>query len=232
MLFRDFTGTVGDAESNGTVRQAIAKIPYLKNLGVDVIELMPIMEFNGNNSWGYNTNFYFAPDKAYGSPKDYKDFIEACHQNGMAVVLDIVFNQSDGLHPWYMMYEVGKNPHYNATAPHDYSVLNDWNQDSQLVQQQWKDCLKYWMEAYNVDGFRFDLVKGLGNNNSYGSGTDAYNASRVARMKELHQVIKSIKPNGIHINENLAGDKEEIEMGNDGELQWSNINGNSGQFEM
>ena len=102
------------------------------------VELMPIMEFNGNNSWGYNTNFYFAPDKAYGTPDDYREFIDKCHEAGIAVILDIVFNQSDGLHPWYQMYPIASNPFYNATAPHDYSVLNDWKQENPLVQQQWK----------------------------------------------------------------------------------------------
>lgn len=100
MLFRDFTGTEGEANGNGTVRKAIEKIPYLKGLGINAVELMPIMEFNGNNSWGYNTNFYFAPDKAYGTHEDYKEFIDKCHEEGIAVILDIVFNQSDGLHPW------------------------------------------------------------------------------------------------------------------------------------
>lgn len=191
---------------------------------------MPVMEFNGNNSWGYNTNFYMAPDKAYGSPKDLKDFVELCHRNGIAVILDIVFNQSDGLHPWYQMYPIASNPFYNQTAPHDYSVLNDWKQENPLVRQQWKDAIKYWMTAYNVDGFRFDLVKGLGT--SYPSGTEAYNASRVAVMKDLHAAIKAVKPNGIHINENLAGDKEENEMAADGQLNWANINYNSCQFGM
>lgn len=232
MLFRDFTGTEGEANANGTVRQAMAKLPYIKMLGFNAVELMPIMEFNGNNSWGYNTNFYFAPDKAYGSPTDYRDFIEACHKEGIAVILDIVFNQSDGLHPWYQMYDISSNPFYNKNAPHSYSVLNDWNQGNELVQQQWTDCLVHWMKNYNVDGFRFDLVKGLGDNDSYSKGTDSYNASRISRMKRLHGVIKSVKPNGIHINENLAGDQEEIEMGKDGELQWANINNNSCQFTM
>ena len=215
LLFRDFTGNEGVASANGTVRKAIEKIPYLKDLGVNAVELMPIMEFNGNNSWGYNTNFYLAPDKAYGSPTDYKDFIEECHKAGIAVILDIVFNQSDGLHPWYQMYDINSNPFYNKVAPHDYSVLNDWNQGNALVQQQWTDALVYWLEEYNVDGFRFDLVKGLGDNDSYSSGTEAYNASRVNRMKRLHGVIKSVKPDGIHINEDLAGSKEEIELGED-----------------
>lgn len=232
MLFRDFTGVDGYNNGWGSVRKAIEKIPYIRSMGFNAVELMPIMEFNGNDSWGYNTNFYMAPDKAYGSPTDYKDFIEECHRNGMAVILDIVFNQSDGLHPWYQMYPIDSNPFYNKTAPHSWSVLNDWKQDNELVQQQWTDALKYWLEKYNVDGFRFDLVKGLGDNDSYSAGTEAYNQSRVDRMKRLHSVIKSVKPNGIHINENLAGAQEEKAMGEDGQLQWANVNDASCQYAM
>ncbi len=230
MLLRDFTGDEGKANANGTIKHAAEKIPYLKSLGVNAVELMPVMEFNGNNSWGYNTNFYMALDKAYGSPTDLKNFVEACHNNGIAVILDIVFNQSDGLHPWYKMYPIQSNPFYNQNAPHAYSVLNDWKQENPLVQQQWADALRYWMTAYNVDGFRFDLVKGLGT--SYGSNTDAYNKSRVEVMTRLNAVIKSVKPNGIHINENLAGAQEENEMAADGQLNWANINNNACQFAM
>ncbi len=232
MLLRDFTGLTGFAAANGTVRQAIERLPYIKALGFNAVELMPIMEFGGNNSWGYNTNFYMAPDKAYGSPTDYKDFVEECHRLGMAVILDIVFNQTDGLHPWYMMYTPGSNPFYNKTAPHAWSVLNDWNQGYPLVQQQFTDALKYWMEEYNVDGYRFDLVKGLGDNDSYANGTEAYNQSRVDRMIRFHNVIKSVKPNGIHINELLGSAQEEKALGNDGQLQWANVNDASCQFTM
>ncbi len=230
MLFRDFTGTEGQAKGNGTVRKAIEKIPYLKALGVTAVELMPIMEFNGNNSWGYNTNFYFAPDKAYGTPDDYKEFIDLCHQNGMAVILDIVFNQSDGLHPWYRMYDKDANPFYNAVAPHDYSVLNDWRQENPIVRQQWDDCLRYWLTEYNVDGFRFDLVKGLGDSDSYGNGTESTNSSRINNMKRLHATIKSVKPNGIHINEFLGGATEESRFGNDGQLVWAKFSDASYKF--
>ncbi len=230
LLVRDFTGTEGEANGEGTLRKAIERIPYLKSLGINAVELLPVMEFNGNNSWGYNTNFYMAPDKAYGSPTDLKDFVELCHRNGIAVILDIVFNQSDGLHPWYQMYPISSNPFYNATAPHDYSVLNDWKQENPLVRQQWKDAIKYWMTAYNVDGFRFDLVKGLGT--SYPTNTEDYNASRVAVMKDLHSAITEVKPNGIHINENLAKPQEENEMATDGQLNWANINFASCQYTM
>jgi len=236
LLFRDFTGTEGKAEGNGTVRAAIEKIPYLKTLGVNAIEVLPIMEFNGNNSWGYNPNFYFAPDKAYGTPDDYKEFIDVCHQNGMAVILDMVFNQSDGLHPWYQMYLPEENPFYNLNAPHAYSVLNDWNQGFPMVQEQWTDVLRYWMTEYKFDGFRFDLVKGLGNNESYansGDGaTNAYNASRVARMKALQEVVMKVNPNAYFINENLAGAQEENEMAAYGQLNWANVNNAGCQYAM
>ncbi len=236
LLFRDFTGTEGKALGNGTVRKAIEKIPYLKKLGVNAIELLPINEFDGNVSWGYNPNFYFATDKAYGTPQDYKEFIDICHQNGIAVILDVVFNQSAGLHPWYQMYDLGKNPFYNSKAPHAYSVLNDFNQGYPLVERQWADMLKFWLSEYKVDGFRFDLVKGLGDNISYSSSsesaTNSYNASRVARMKRLHDAIREVNPDAYFINENLAGAKEENEMAADGELNWANVNYAGCQFAM
>ena len=113
------------------------------------------------------------------------------------------------------MYRVAKNPFYNGTAPHAYSVLNDWNQDNPLVQQQWHDALAHRVTAYKVDGFRFDLVKGLGNNDSYkatynpasntwtgvtDAKTNAYNATRVARMKALHDAMRKVR----HDEERIA----------------------------
>lgn len=228
LLLRDFTGTEGKADGNGTVRQAIAKIPYLKTLGINAVELLPINEFNGNISWGYNPNFYFAPDKAYGTPDDYKEFINKCHENGIAVILDMVFNQTDWLHPWYQMYPVGSNPFYNPDAPHAYSVLNDWNQGNPVLQQHFNDVLQYWINEYHVDGYRFDLVKGLGLNSSYpnsgDSGTNQYNASRVERMHAFQEAVKAVKPDAYFINENLAGAQEENEMAAFGQLNWANIN--------
>ena len=232
MLFRDFTGTEGQAKGDGTVRAAIEKIPYLKSLGVNAVELMPIMEFNGNNSWGYNTNFYFAPDKAYGSPQDYKEFIDLCHENGIAVILDIVFNQSDGLHPWYQLYPAASNPFYNASAPHSWSVLNDWKQDNAMVEQQWQDVVKFWLSEYKVDGFRFDLVKGLGDNGSYGGGTDGYNQSRVDRMKRIHGYMKEVNPDAYHINELLGDAGEDNKNGEDGQLNWLQLNNQGCQYVM
>ena len=236
LLLRDFTGTEGKALGDGTVRGAIEKIPYLKSLGINAVELLPITEFNGNISWGYNPNFYFAPDKAYGTPDDYKEFIDRCHQEGIAVILDMVFNQSDWHHPWYRMYAVGQNPMYNATAPHAYSVLNDFNQGHPLVRKQWADCVKYWMEEYKVDGFRFDLVKGLGDNDSYANAgdaaTNAFNQSRIDNMRAIQLAMAEVNPDAYFINENLAGAEEENAMAAFGQLNWSNLNEQGCQFAM
>lgn len=229
MLVRDFSGDGSDQNGKrfGTFRSAMKHIPYLKNLGVNAVELMPVMEFNGNNSWGYNTNFYMALDKAYGSPRDMRDFIAECHRQGIAVILDIVFNQSDGKHPWYQMYDRGSNPFYNASAPHAYNVLNDWKQEYPLVEQHWIDVLTYWLDAYKVDGFRFDLVKGLGDTGSYGtpsnSNTDRYNKTRVDRMKRLNEAMRAVKPDVIHINELLGTSQEENEHGANNQMNWSKV---------
>lgn len=247
VLIRDFTGTDGKANGNGTIAGLIDKLDYIKELGVNGVELMPVMEFDGNNSWGYNPNFYFAPDKAYGSPADYRRLVDECHARGLAVVLDVVFNQTAGLHPWYLMYPMVLSKFYNGSAPHAYSVLNDWNQSNELVQRQFKDVLRYWLTEYKVDGFRFDLVKGLGDNDSYGntyypatntwatpSGpkTDAYNASRIARMATLHAAMKEIDPTAYFINEDLAGTDEENALAADGDLNWANVNNPACQFAM
>lgn len=238
LLLRDFTGDGSDQDGKryGTFSSALPKVSYLKDLGVNAVEILPVMEFNGNSSWGYNTNGYMALDKVYGSPKDMRDFVAACHRNGIAVILDIVFNQADGLMPWYQMYPAGSNPFFNQTAPHAYSVLNDFNQGYPLVQEYWHQVIRYWMEAYKVDGFRFDLVKGLGDNNSYASPSDAntnkYNQSRVNRMKVLHDLIVSIKSDGIHVNELLGELSEENANTANGEIGWNNINNGSAQYAM
>jgi len=127
LLLRDFT-------VERSLEAAITKLDYLKTLGITAIELMPIQEFDGNNSWGYNPNLYFAPDKAYGTPDMYKKFIDECHKRGMAVLLDVVFNQSNGLHPFALLFwdsannrPAANNPWMNPIAPHQFSVLNDFN---------------------------------------------------------------------------------------------------------
>ena len=247
LLFRDFarreatlTNEYGQPYQGtvmGTVETAMARLDYLKALGVNAIELMPIMEFSGNNSWGYNPNFYFAPDKAYGTPEMYKKFIDECHKRGMAVIVDVVFNHADN-HPWCTMYwnpngspyacPSSDNPFFNVSAPHNWSVFNDWKQEVTHVQDYFCDVLKYWVKEYKVDGFRFDLAKGMGASDSYSSDYDAsrYNSSRITYMKKYTDAIKSANPNAYAIYEYFVDGNEENEMANHGGLSWNNQNHN------
>src|SRR6218665_1880915 len=95
---------VRDFDANRTYQDLINKIDYFKNLKINAIQLMPVMEFEGNMSWGYNTAYHMAPDKRYGSPAKLKEFIDLCHQNGIAVILDIALNHVFGRSPLERMW--------------------------------------------------------------------------------------------------------------------------------
>jgi maltooligosyltrehalose trehalohydrolase len=83
---------IGTFSEPGTFEGAIAKLPHLRELGVTHLELMPVCEFSGSHGWGYDGVDLFAPHHAYGSPDDLKRLVDACHQHGLAVMLDVVYN--------------------------------------------------------------------------------------------------------------------------------------------
>ena len=114
LLIRDFTG---DGTGSGTIAGVIDRLDYIASLGVNAVELMPVMEFGGNNSWGYNPLFYFAPDKAYGTPDDYRRPVNEIHSRGMAVILDVVMNHADSRTPRQLMYEPSQNPFSTLLLP-------------------------------------------------------------------------------------------------------------------
>lgn len=225
MLLRDFTTT-------GDINGAMEKLDYLKSLGVNAIELMPVQEFDGNDSWGYNPCFYFAMDKAYGTKKMYKQFIDACHEHGMAVLLDVVYNQATGAMPFAKLYwDTGKNktaannPWFNVDAPHPHSVFHDWNHESQLVRTFVKRNLEFLLKEYNIDGFRFDLTKGFTQNKSLEPATSNYDASRVNILKDYNATIKATKPDAYVILEHFCDEEEEKLLADDGMSLWRNVDG-------
>lgn len=224
LLLRDFTST-------GDLNGAISKLDYLKTLGVNAIELMPVQEFDGNDSWGYNPCFFFAMDKAYGTDRMYKQFIDACHERGMAVILDVVYNHATGAHPFAKLYWDGKNnktaannPWFNVDAPHPYSVFHDFNHQSPLVRDFVKRNLQFLLNEYKVDGFRFDLAKGFTQNSSTEATAGNYDASRVAIWKDYSSAIKQVKNDAIIILELFADDREEKELATAGMQVWRNLN--------
>src|SRR5690606_13062866 len=180
VLIRDFT-------DNGDIKTITDTLDYFVRLGVNAIELMPINEFEGNDSWGYNPSFYFAPDKAYGTMNDYKEFIDACHERGIAVIIDMVLNHSYGESPLVQMYLDGSkpaanNPWYNVShnmQNPDAQWGYDFNHESPYTQELVDLILEYWITEFKVDGFRFDFTKGF-TNTPYGpsSWASEYDASR------------------------------------------------------
>ena len=139
MLVRDFVAT----HDYKTIKDTLS---YFSNLGVNAIELMPISEFEGNDSWGYNPNFYFAPDKYYGTKNDLKALIDACHAKGIAVIQDIVLNHSFGSSPMVQMYFTNgapsaDNPWYNTVATHPYNVGFQFNHESAATKYFVKNVL-------------------------------------------------------------------------------------------
>ena len=222
LLIRDFT-------EQGSINAVTAKLDYLDTLGVNAIELMPIQEFDGNDSWGYNPCFYFATDKAYGTDEAYKYFIDECHKRGIAVIVDVVFNHATGQHPYAKMWwDAGanktnsQNPFFNVDAPHNWSVFHDFNHTYTETVNYFDDVLEYWLEEYNVDGFRFDLTKGFVQNpGNYDAG--GYSAERIGILKHYAETIRAVDEDAYIIFEHFCDQSEENELYNSvGALCWNN----------
>ncbi len=227
LLLRDFTES-GDIYG---AMEKMEKLDYLQSLGVNAIELMPVQEFDGNDSWGYNPAFFFAMDKAYGTDRMYKEFIDECHKRGMAVILDVVYNHATGANPFAKMWWNGatnktadNNPYFNVDAPHPYSVFHDFNHESELVRNFVKRNLQFLLDEYNIDGFRFDLTKGFTQEQSTESTAGNYDASRIAILKDYNNAIKAEKPDALVILEHFAEASEEKELGDAGMMVWHKLN--------
>lgn len=220
LLVRDFT-------TQKTWQSLIDKIPYLKSLKINAIELMPVMEFDGNNSWGYNTGFHYALDKAYGTPEKFKEFIDLCHQNGIAIILDIALNHATGRSPIERMWMVdpdgdgfgdpaADNPYFNQVARHSYSVFNDFNHSKAETKYYVDRVIEHWIKEYKVDGFRWDLTKGFTQNCTAGDETctNAYQQDRVNTLRGYADKQWSYDPTSYIIFEHLGTDSEEGQWAN------------------
>ncbi len=225
LLVRDFLG-----ETNGNYQTLVDTLSYIKDMGFNCVELMPVMEFNGNNSWGYNPTFMFAPDKFYGPKDALKRFIDEAHAMNMVVILDLVLNQNDTPAPYAAMYfdfktfkPAANNPWFNVNATHPFSVFNDFNHESTFTQSFVDTVNYYWLQEYQFDGYRFDLSKGFTQNVNSDVGLwSAYDASRVAILKRMADEIWSHSPEAYIILEHFADNTEEKELSDYGMMIWGN----------
>ncbi len=218
MLVRDFV----EKHDFKTIRDTLA---YFSRLGVTAIELMPVNEFEGNSSWGYNPSMYFAVDKYYGPANDLKELIDSCHSRGIAVILDIVLNHAFGTNPLVRMYwnsttnqPAANNPWFNVVSPNQaFSWGYDFNHTSNQTKAFADSVCHYWIQEFKADGFRFDFTKGF--TNTPGDGW-AYDAARIAILKRIGDKIKSYKPDALLILEHFADNNEEKELAASGFLLW------------
>jgi pullulanase/glycogen debranching enzyme len=242
LLVRDFFGS-----SARNYQSLIDTLSYLKRLGVNAIELMPVTEFNGNEGWGYNPTFMFAPDKYYGTKNKLKEFIDKCHAKGIAVILDMVMNHHDLPNPYVMMdfdftafKPTGNNKWFNTDAKHPFNVFFDMNHESAYTKKYLDSINYYWLNEYKVDGYRYDLSKGFTqvNNPSNVNAWGAYDASRIAILKRMSDKIWSHTPNAYVILEHFADNTEEKELSeyraNEGKgmMLWANFNNSYNQSTM
>nr|WP_321221860.1 alpha-amylase family glycosyl hydrolase [uncultured Psychroserpens sp.] len=220
VLVRDF-----DADRN--YQNIINRIDYFKNLNINAIQLMPVMEFEGNESWGYNTSFHMALDKFYGTEEKFKELIDLCHQNDIAVILDIAINHAFGRNPLVRMWmddpdgdgwgePSSDSPYFNEVPLHSYNVGSDFNHQSNLTQEYTKRVVRHWVEDFKIDGLRWDLTKGFTQNCTASNEgcTNSYQQDRVDVLKEYADYSWSLDPDHYVIFEHLGSENEEKEWAN------------------
>lgn len=191
MHVRGFTKSpTSKVKHPGTFHAIMEKIPYLKELGINAVELMPIFEFDEMRDyrvvdgkevmdyWGYNTVSFFAPNTSYASGEEgihvgqeLKTLIKTLKDNGIEVILDVVFNhtaEGDDDGPFFSFKGIDNNIYYMLSPDGNYYNFsgcgNTVNCNHPIVQQMIVDCLRYWVTTYRVDGFRFDLASIMGRN--------------------------------------------------------------------
>ena len=228
---------VRDFNTEKTWQSLIDDFDYFKNLNVNAIELMPVSEFEGNISWGYNTAYHLALDKAYGTANKMKEFVDLCHQNGIAVILDIALNHVYGRSPLVRMWmndpdgdgfgePTANNPYANQEAKHSYNVGYDLNHQLEPTQYYVERTISHWINEYKVDGIRWDLTKGFTQNCSANDEfcTNDYQADRVAILKKYADKQWNIDPNSYIIFEHLGHNGSAQE-----ETEWANYRNDEGK---
>ena len=211
VIYELHLGTFVDPNGNGTGTYASAatKLADLAQLGVNMVELMPVTEFPGSYSWGYNPIYPFAPCRAYGSPDDFKSFVDQAHQLGIGVILDVVFNhfgldsqQTPSLSMWCFDGPCDGGGIYFAPEP-----ATPWGPRPAFgtgeVHDLILDSVAAWMSSYRADGFRWDSVIAIRNQSLDGTGAQIVEGARL--LRDANVAIHGLTPGAITIAEDLQG---------------------------
>lgn len=151
---------VGNFSPEGAFKGVTHRLDYIRDLGINAIELMPVQEFPGDQSWGYNPAFFFCPETVYGTADELKELIDQAHQRGIAVILDMVFNHTDAQNPLTRLYSYQENPYFGSDPnPWGFPDFNHWNDATKVYIHDIQD---FWLLDFHIDGFRYDHTEGIG----------------------------------------------------------------------
>ena len=150
---------VGTYTQEGTWEALIAQLPAIKDLGITVIEVMPVSECPGNRNWGYDGVNHFAPASYYGPVDDMRRFVDAAHQLGLAVILDVVYNHFGPEGNYTGRY----SEHYLSDShTTDWGPALNWDGEQSEMVRQWAiDNVCYWISEFHLDGFRLDATHAM-----------------------------------------------------------------------
>ncbi len=173
---------IADFTPQRDFREAVQRLDYMRGIGVNAIQLMPVFGIHENKGWGYTPTFLFAVNEDFGTPDELRWFIDEAHGRGMAVILDMVLAHTGHNHPFNRMYSYENSPWY-GTGPaggNEYG-LPQLDYSKPAAREFVKSVLEYWLNEFRVDGFRFDYIKSIGvTPDGYGIPTLSW-AARSAR---------------------------------------------------
>lgn len=164
----DFTGGEDDPKARGRYRHVVEKLDYLCELGINAIELLPVKEYPGDYSWGYNPRHFFATESSYGSTAELKHLIDECHGRGIRVIMDGIYNHSEASCPltqidhdyWY--HHDPRDPENNWGPEFNYEHY-DKHLDICPAWQFIGDTVRFWVQEYHLDGIRYDAARQIAN---------------------------------------------------------------------
>ncbi|NCC51177.1 MAG: DUF3459 domain-containing protein [Spartobacteria bacterium] len=166
----------------------IARLDYIRDMGFNAIEPLPVIEFSGRGGWGYNPAYHLAPEGSYGTPDELRRLVDAAHQRGIAVIHDAVFNHMCGSAPLYRLYgaDYDNSPYFYLFTGENWG-MPDIDQESEVSKRYFADVIRHWIEAYHFDGFRYDATRWVGwqGYNDWGASWFAY-AGRMADTGVYH----------------------------------------------
>ncbi|MBW4596764.1 MAG: alpha amylase C-terminal domain-containing protein [Brasilonema angustatum HA4187-MV1] len=191
----DFSGGEDDPHARGKYKHVVEKLDYLSELGINAVELMPIKEYPGDYSWGYNPRHFFAPESSYGPTSGLKNLVDECHARGIRVIMDGIYNHSESSAPltqidhdyWY--HHEPRDPDNNWGPEFNYEHY-DKKLEIYPARKFIGDTVRFWVGEYHLDGIRYDAARQIANYDFMHWITEE--ARNTASMKPFYNIAEHI----------------------------------------